>query len=156
AQSRRKMLEKLDRLERPEDVWANAERIAFRFAPAPRSGDIVLEAKGLCAERGGRKLFENFDILVRRGYRIGIVGPNGAGKSTLLKLLAGLGSPEDRGEVRRGANLAEGYFDQHLGSLDPNRTAVEEIRSIRGDFNVDVARQYLARFRFYGDDALRK
>ena len=156
AQSRRKMLEKLDRLERPEDVWANAERIAFRFAPAPRSGDIVLEAKGLCAERGGRKLFENFDILVRRGDRIGIVGPNGAGKSTLLKLLAGLGSPEDRGEVRRGANLAEGYFDQHLGSLDPNRTAVEEIRSIRGDFNVDVARQYLARFRFYGDDALRK
>lgn len=156
AQSRRKMLEKLERLERPEDVWASAEKVRFRFAPAPRSGDIVLEAKDLAAERGGRRLFEGVELLVRRGDRIGIVGPNGAGKSTLLKLLAGMGAPDDRGEVRRGTNLAEGYFDQHLGSLDPSRTAVEEIRSIRGDCNIDVARQYLARFRFYADDALRK
>jgi ATP-binding cassette subfamily F protein 3 len=58
--------------------------------------------------------------------------------------------------MRRGTNLEEGYFDQHLGSLDPARTAVEEVRSIRGDLNVDGARQYLARFRFYGDDPLRK
>src|SRR5215468_9616432 len=86
AQSRRKMLEKLDRLERPEDVWATAERVAFRFAPAARSGDIVLEAAALAARRGGRELFADFDLLVRRGERIGIVGPNGAGKTTLLKL----------------------------------------------------------------------
>lgn len=156
AQSRRKMLEKLDRLERPEDVWAAAEKIRFRFADAPRSGDIVLEAKGLSAKRGGRQLFANVDLLVRRGDRIGIVGPNGAGKSTLLKLLAGMGEKEDEGDVRRGSNLAEGYFDQHLGSLDPERSAVDEIRSVRGDFNIDGARQYLARFRFYGDDALRQ
>ncbi|MGH7439050.1 MAG: ABC-F family ATP-binding cassette domain-containing protein, partial [Polyangiaceae bacterium] len=84
AQSRRKMLEKLDRLERPEDVWASAERVAFRFAPAARSGDIVLDAKDLAAERGGRTLFSGFELLVRRGERIGIVGPNGAGKTTLL------------------------------------------------------------------------
>src|SRR6266542_402750 len=156
AQSRRKMLEKLDRLDRPEDVWAIAEKVRFRFAPAPRTGDIVLDAKGLAASRGGRKLFEGLDLLVRRRDRIGIVGPNGAGKTTLLKLLAGLGTADDGGEIRRGTNLKEGYFDQHLGSLDPSRTAVEEIRSIRGDLNVDGARQYLARFRFYGDDPLRK
>jgi len=58
--------------------------------------------------------------------------------------------------VRRGTNLREGYFDQQLGSLDRTRTGVEEIRSVRGDLNVDGARQYLARFRFYGDDPLRK
>src|SRR6202040_3600644 len=58
AQSRRKMLEKLDRLERPEDVWATAERVSFRFAPALRTGDIVLDASGLGAERGGRVLFD--------------------------------------------------------------------------------------------------
>jgi ATP-binding cassette subfamily F protein 3 len=58
--------------------------------------------------------------------------------------------------VRRGTNLREGYFDQQLGSLDKTRTGVEEIRSVRGDLNVDGARQYLARFRFYGDDPLRK
>ncbi|AKU99729.1 ATPase component of ABC transporter [Labilithrix luteola] len=156
AQSRRKMLDKLERVERPEDVWAVAERIAFRFAPAPRSGEIVLEANGLNARRGGRGLFEGVDLLVRRGERIGIVGPNGAGKSTLLKILAGRGNPDlDGGSVRRGTNLKEGYFDQHLGQVDPKKTAAEEVRSVRGDFTVEAARQYLARFRFWGDDPLR-
>jgi ATP-binding cassette subfamily F protein 3 len=156
AQSRQKMLEKLDRVERPEDVWARAERVRFRFADTPRSGDIVLEAKGLAAERGGKQLFSSFDLLVRRGDRIGIVGPNGSGKTTLLKLLAERGGAADSGSVRRGTNLREGYFDQQLGSLDKARSGVEEIRSVRGDLNVDGARQYLARFRFYGDDPLRK
>ncbi len=156
AQSRRKMLDKLDRVERPEDVWAVADRISFRFAPAARSGDILLDAKELSAERGGRTLFEGFDLLVRRGERIGIVGPNGAGKSTLLKLLAGKGDRElDTGHVKRGTNLQEGYFDQHLGQVNPSNTAVEEVRTIRGDFTVETARQYLARFRFWGDDPLR-
>jgi ATP-binding cassette subfamily F protein 3 len=156
AQSRRKMLEKLDTLDRPEDVWATAEKVAFRFAPAPRSGDIVLEAQGLGASRGGRTLFSGIDLLVRRAERIGVVGPNGSGKSTLLKLLAGQGQPEDEGSIRRGTNLCQGYFDQHLGSLDASKSAVEEIRSVRGDLNVDAARQYLARFRFWGDDPLRR
>ncbi len=156
AQSRRKMLDKMDVLDRPEDVWALAERVSFRFAPAPRSGDIVLDAKGLTAARGGRTLFEGVDLFVKRGERIGIIGPNGSGKSTLLKLLAEQGGPEDLGEIRRGTNLREGYFDQHLGSLDPGKTAVEEIRSVRGDMNGDACRQYLARFRFYGDDPLRR
>ncbi|HVJ94029.1 MAG TPA: ABC-F family ATP-binding cassette domain-containing protein [Labilithrix sp.] len=156
AQSRRKMLDKLERVERPEDVWAVAERVSFRFPESARSGDIVLDAKGLCAQRGGRTLFENVDLLVRRGERIGIVGPNGAGKSTLIKLLAGRGDPKlDSGSVRYGTNLQEGYFDQHLGEVDPKRTAVEEVRRIRGDFTVETARQYLARFRFWGDDPLR-
>jgi ATP-binding cassette subfamily F protein 3 len=156
AQSRRKMLDKLERLEGPEDIWARAERVRFRFADAPRSGDIALEAKGLGAERGGASLFSGIDLLIRRGDRLGIVGPNGCGKSTLLKLLAGRGEATDRGDVRRGTNLRDGYFDQQLGSLDEAKTGVEEIRSVRGDLNVDGAREYLARFRFWGDDPLRK
>ncbi len=156
AQSRRKMLDKLDRVERPEDVWAVAERVSFRFAPAARSGDIVIDAKSLSAERGGRTLFEGFDLLIRRGERIGVVGPNGSGKSTLLKLLAGKGDRDlDHGSVKRGTNLQEGYFDQHLGAVNPSNTAIEEVRSIRGDLNAEGARQYLARFRFWGDDPLR-
>jgi ATP-binding cassette subfamily F protein 3 len=156
AQSRRKMLDKLDRVAGPEDVWAVAERVSFRFAQAARSGDIVLDAKDLAARRGGRVLFQGVDLLVRRGERIGIVGPNGAGKSTLLKLLAGKGDPElDTGHVRRGTNLQEGYFDQHLGAVNPSNTAVAEVRTVRGDFTVEAARQYLARFRFWGDDPLR-
>ncbi|HYP77250.1 MAG TPA: ABC-F family ATP-binding cassette domain-containing protein [Polyangiaceae bacterium] len=156
AQSRRRMLDKLERLERPEDVWARAERMRFRFAETPRSGDIVLDVKAAAGVRGGVELFSGFDLLLRRGDRLGIVGPNGCGKSTLLKLLAGNAEPSDRGEIKRGTNLYEGYFDQHLGSLDPKKTAVDEIRSVRGDLNSDGAREYLARFRFYGDDPLRR
>jgi ATP-binding cassette, subfamily F, member 3 len=156
AQSRRKMLDKLDRVAGPEDVWAVADRISFRFAESARSGDIVLDAKGLAAERGGRVLVEGVDLLVRRGERIGVVGPNGAGKSTLIKLLAGKGDPSlDSGHVKRGTNLQEGYFDQHLGAVNPANTAVGEVRTVRGDFTVEAARQYLARFRFWGDDPLR-
>jgi ATP-binding cassette, subfamily F, member 3 len=155
AQSRRKMLDKLERVERPEDVWAKAERVAFRFSPAARTGDIVLDAKGLGAARGGRVLFDGLDLLVRRGERIGVVGPNGSGKTTLLKLLSGRGGVDDRGSVRRGTNVQEGYFDQHLGDVDTSRTAVDNVRQIRGDFTVEAARQYLARFRFWGDDPLR-
>jgi ATP-binding cassette subfamily F protein 3 len=155
AQSRRKMLGKLERLERAEDVWQGADRIAFRFAPAARSGDIVLDCSGLAAERGGRALFSGVDMLVRRGERIGIVGPNGAGKTTLLKLIAGLGLEDDRGTIKRGTNLQDGYFDQHLGGVHTDLTAVDEVRTIRGDFTVEAARQYLARFRFWGDDPLR-
>jgi ATP-binding cassette, subfamily F, member 3 len=155
AQSRRKMLDKLEKLDRPEDVWARAEKVAFRFAPAPRTGDIVVEAKGLAASRGGRTLVRGVDLLIRRGDRIAVVGPNGSGKSTLLKLVAGMGGEEDVGDVRRGTNLAAGYFDQHLGSLDEKKSPVDEIRAVRGDMNVDATRQYLARFRFYGDDVFR-
>jgi ATP-binding cassette subfamily F protein 3 len=156
AQSRRKMLEKLDRVGRPEDTWARAERVRFRFAEAPRSGDIVLEATKLGASRGGKRLFSDVDLLVRRTEKVGIVGPNGSGKTTLLKLLSGSGEPGDAGTVRRGTNLRDGYFDQHLGSLTPKFSAIEEIRAVRGDLTVEAVREYLARFRFYGDDPFRK
>jgi len=155
AQARRTRLQKLERVERPDDVWGRAERVRFRFAEAPRSGDVVLTAEDLSAERGGRVLFAGFTLRVRRGDRIGIIGPNGCGKSTLLSLLSGRGAPGDGGRVCRGTNLVEGYFDQHLGSLDPSRTAVEQIRAVRADLNVDAAREYLARFRLTGDDPLR-
>jgi ATP-binding cassette, subfamily F, member 3 len=156
AQSRRKMLEKLERVGRPEDTWARAERLRFRFADAPRSGDIALEATGLRASRGGKRLFDAVDLLIRRTEKVGVVGPNGSGKTTLLKLLAGQSERDDGGTVRRGTNLRDGYFDQHLGSLTPAFSAIEEIRSVRGDFTVEAVREYLARFRFYGDDPFRK
>jgi ATP-binding cassette subfamily F protein 3 len=155
AQGRRKMLEKLERLENPDDVWASARKLGMRFAAARRTGDIVLECKGLRAERGGRVLFDGVDLLIKRLDRVAIVGPNGAGKSTLLKLLAGQGTEGDRGDVRLGTNLDIGYFDQHLESLDPEKSCVDIIRGVRPDMVVDAVRQYLARFRFYGDDPFR-
>jgi ATP-binding cassette subfamily F protein 3 len=155
AKSRRRMLDKLVRIERPEDIWADAKKLGMRFAPGRRSGEVVIDAKALGATRGGRRLFQGIDLQVRRLERLCIVGPNGSGKSTLLKRLAGLGEPSDEGDVRLGTNLDSGYFDQHLESLDPRRSCVEEIRAVRPDMVVDAARQYLSRFRFFGDDAFR-
>ncbi|MBI5535269.1 MAG: ABC-F family ATP-binding cassette domain-containing protein [Deltaproteobacteria bacterium] len=151
AQSRRKALEKLERMDRPEDVFEIASKMSFRFAPAPRTGEIVLEATGLQASRGGRPLYEGFELLVRRLERVGIVGPNGSGKTTLLKHLAGQCGPDDQGSVRRGSNLCDGFFDQELGSLNPQHNGIDEIRGVRADMNVDTTRGYLARFRFWGD-----
>ncbi|MCL2823209.1 MAG: ABC-F family ATP-binding cassette domain-containing protein [Polyangiaceae bacterium] len=156
AQSRRRMLEKLDKLERPEDTWEVAQHIRFRFAPAPRTGDIVLEASDLGATRGPNRLFDKLDLLVRRGDRLAIVGPNGCGKTTLLKLISGHGDPCDSGNVRFGSNVMPGYFDQHLGSLDSDKSAIDEIRSIRGDMSIDASRAYLARFRFWGDQPFQR
>jgi ATP-binding cassette subfamily F protein 3 len=75
AKGRRKMLEKLVRLENPEDIWADARKLGLRFAPGKRSGDIVLEARGLGATRGGRSLFAGIDLLVRRGSASPSSGP---------------------------------------------------------------------------------
>ena len=131
--------------------------MSFRFAPAPRTGDIVLDAKGLGASRGGTHAVRGRRSAgsARRSHR-----HRGAERRredhAAEAAWPGAEPPKIAGQVRRGTNLLEGYFDQHLGSLDPSRTAVEEVRSIRGDLNVDGARQYLARFRFYGDDPLRR
>src|SRR6185436_17746367 len=104
---------------------------------------------------GAPPLVKGLDLVVYRGDRVGIIGPNGAGKSTLMKGLLEKLEPRS-GLVFRGHEVRVGYFDQKLGDLDEERTLIEEIRSIRGDFNEDVARSWLGRFRFSGDDAFRK
>src|SRR5205085_11764821 len=103
-------------------------------------------------------LVKGLDVTIFRGDRVGILGPNGAGKSTLMKALLGRsdGFGPRAGLVFRGHEVRAGYFDQKLGDLDEERTLIDEIRSIRGDFNEDVARSWLGRFRFSGDDAFRK
>ena len=157
AQSRRKMLDKLDRLERPEDVWATAERVAFRFAPAARTGDIVLDAQGARRRaRRPRALRRASTSSCAAASASASSGPNGTRQDARCSSSSpGEARPEDRGIVKRGTNLQEGYFDQHLGDVDPRLTAVDNVRRVRGDFTVEAARQYLARFRFWGDDPLR-
>jgi ATP-binding cassette subfamily F protein 3 len=83
------------------------------------------------------------------------VGPNGCGKSTLLKTL--LGKLEVRGGIaQRGHEVRAGYFDQKLSELADENSLIDEIRTVRGDFNEDVARNFLGRFRFTGDDGFKK
>jgi ATP-binding cassette subfamily F protein 3 len=155
AQSRRKMLEKLDRLERPEDHWELAGKIALRFSTGGELGSKeIIRAPQLTVGYPGKPILRDATVNIYRGDRVGIVGPNGAGKSTLLKTLVGE-LPPLAGDVQRGSGVRLGYFDQKLASLNDERSLLEEIQSVRADLSPEVIRQYLAKFRFFGDDPFR-
>ena len=155
AQSRRKLLEKLDRLERPEDHWELAGQISLRFSTGGEPGSKeILRAPGLSVGYPGKPILEDVTVNLYRGERLGIVGPNGCGKSTLLKTLVGELAPL-AGRVERGSGVRLGYYDQKLSSLDESRSLLDEIRSIRADQSPDAVRSYLAKFRFFGDDVFR-
>jgi ATP-binding cassette, subfamily F, member 3 len=156
AQSRRKMLEKLERLERPDDEWEHAGKIALSF----QTGDDLGSKETIRAPRltvgypGVPPILRDVTANVYRGDKVGIVGPNGSGKSTLVKTLIGELAPQG-GRVEIGTGVRIGYFDQKLGTLDEDLSLIDEIRSVRADLSPEVIRQYLAKFRFFGDDPFR-
>src|SRR5262252_9648350 len=157
AQSRRKMLEKLDRLERPDDQWQHAGKIGLSFQTGGDLGSKeTIRAPHITV--GYRNAAEptliDVTVNVYRGDKVGIVGPNGSGKSTLLKTLIGQ-LPPLAGKVEIGTGVRIGYFDQKLGTLDESLSLIDEIRSVRADLSPEAIRQYLAKFRFFGDDPFR-
>ncbi|HLK92221.1 MAG TPA: ABC-F family ATP-binding cassette domain-containing protein [Polyangia bacterium] len=155
AQSRRKMLEKLERLERPDDQWQHAGKIALNFQTGgDLGGKEIIRAPKLTVGYPGAKILDDVTVNVYRGDKVGIVGPNGSGKSTLLKTLIGE-LPPLGGKVELGTGVRIGYFDQKLGTLSEDLTLTDEIRSVRADLSPEVVRQYLAKFRFFGDDPFR-
>ncbi len=155
AQSRRKMLEKLERLERPDDQWQHAGKIALNFQTGgDLGGKEIIRAPRLTVGYPDAKILDDVTVNVYRGDKVGIVGPNGSGKSTLLKTLIGELAPLG-GKVEIGTGVRIGYFDQKLGTLSEDLTLTDEIRSVRADLSPEVVRQYLAKFRFFGDDPFR-
>ncbi|MEL0027262.1 MAG: ATP-binding cassette domain-containing protein, partial [Perlucidibaca sp.] len=111
-----------ERAERRERV-GNA-RLAI--SDAERSGKLVLEASGLNKTLGGRVLVRDFDAVVMRGDKIGLIGDNGAGKTTLINLLLQKLAP-DSGSVRHGTQLQVAYFDQLRAQLDPEATVIDNV-----------------------------
>ena len=99
---------------------------------ATPSGALVIEAKGIGKNYGGRAIVSDFSIRIQRGDRIGIVGPNGSGKTTLVKMLTGA-LPPDGGTVRLGSNLAVATLDQHRDSLDAQVTVADALTGGHGD-----------------------
>jgi len=161
AQSRRKMLDKLERLERPDDQWQHAGKIGLSFQTGGDLGSKeTLRAPGLTVGYAGAPgvptatILRDVTVNIYRGDKIGIIGPNGSGKSTLLRTLIGE-LPPLGGRVEIGSGVRIGYFDQKLGTLDEELTLMDEIRSVRADLSPDAVRQYLAKFRFFGDDPFR-
>ncbi len=157
AKSRRKMLDKVDRLARHRDAWAEAGEIGLRFAVSDHRGaKEAIRTEHLQLGFGSDPpLLRDFSTTLYRGERVGIIGPNGAGKTTLLKALIGRG-PLRSGQVFVGPEVRIGYFDQKLSDLADEHSLIDEIRSIRGDWNEDKTRSYLGRFRFTGEDGFKK
>jgi len=150
AKSRRKMLEKLDRVEAVRD-----NRIGdFRLQSVARAGDNVLSVSDFAIGRNAVKLAGGMSFLVRRGERLGIIGPNGSGKTTFLKTIIGDLEPLDGG-LTWGANVNLEYFDQELSGLDLSSTVIEEIAAAAPKASPAELRSYLAKFLFPGDDILK-
>ena len=156
AQSRRKMLEKIERMERPEDIWEAARHLGIEFESGDHpGGKEMIRVRGLAVGYDEKPpLFSDFDWTLYRGDRVGVVGPNGAGKTSLIRVLLGKARPR-AGNVELGFNVQLGYLDQKLDGLEPKRSLLEEVRGVRPDLTIEAARSELGRYRFFTDDAFK-
>ncbi len=151
AESRQKLLDKMERLEAPEK---EARAIRMKFTSAIASGNDVLNVKRLSMGFGQKRLFDNLDFLVKRGDRLLIIGPNGCGKSTLIKLMMKKLSPLS-GRIEEGYNVEVGYYDQENQNLDRSKTVLDELWDAYPTLTEQKIRSTLAWFKFYGEDVYK-
>ncbi|HEY4001233.1 MAG TPA: ABC-F family ATP-binding cassette domain-containing protein [Candidatus Xenobia bacterium] len=157
VQSRVKKLDKIDRVELPEE----AKAVRFEFPPAPRSGEEVVKLKAVgkvWPTPGGRekRVLSGVSAVVKRLDKVAVVGVNGAGKSTLLKMLAAHTEATD-GTVALGASVHLGYFSQNsLDVLNPERTVLEHLAAAVPGMGQSQMRALLGCFLFSGDDAHKR
>lgn len=152
AQSMIKRLEKIERVELPEDL----KTVHIRFPQPERTGVKVLELKNLYKSYGDLKVYEGLNFEIERGWKMAFVGHNGAGKSTLLKVLAGA-IPFDSGERKLGLNVNVGYFSQHRAEhLDPHKTVLQEALSTPRSHSEQFIRTVLGSFLFQGQTVFKK
>ena len=147
AESREKRLEKIERLEKPQEEGA----IHFHFETRRRTGEDVLIAEGLKKGYSSRILFEDLKLHVRAGDRIALIGDNGTGKSTLFKCLIAQEKP-DAGMIRWGAGVDIGYYDQHQAGLDEHKTILDEVWDKFRRLEQYEVRGALGQFLFTGDE----
>jgi ATP-binding cassette, subfamily F, member 3 len=151
VQSRIKELEKIERIEVPEDEAT----IHFSIPQPPASGRTVIEVSNLTKHYGEKRVLEDLNFTIDRGDRIALVGANGAGKSTLIRILAGL-EPPTSGNVKLGHNVLADYFAQdQYKVLDPNAKMLEDISGIAPKVSQVELRSLLGCFMFSGDDVFK-
>ena len=154
AQSRVKMLEKMDMVDAPSST--KPQTFKLTLPPAARGPEILVELDGVTKTYGRRTVYRNIDLALRRGDRLAFLGPNGRGKSTLMKLLAGT-TDYQAGQRRMGSNVLISYFAQfQLEDLDLERTVIEELGTVAGDMTPGRMRSILGGFMFRGDDVFKK
>ncbi len=152
VQSRVKKLDKIERVEPPR----RRQTVAFDFLPAPRSGDDVVNIKGVHKQYGSKIIYDGFDFMIKRRERWCIMGVNGAGKSTLLKLVAADAKP-DSGTVTIGASVKLGYFAQHaMDVLTGDLTILQWLEERFPKAGQAPLRALSGAFGFTGDDVEKK
>lgn len=152
AESREKMLEKMEVLNKP--VFVDSE-MHLKLTPQITSGNDVLTVKELSKSFGENMLFNNLDFEVKRGEKVAIIGDNGTGKTTILKIINNL-IDADHGEISLGSKVVIGYYDQEHHVLTMENTLFEEISDAYPDMTGTEIRNVLAAFLFTGDDVFKR
>lgn len=151
AESREKMLQKMEVIEKPVEVRADMH---LTLEPKFQSGNDVLQVEGLSKAFGPLSLFDDLSFDLKKGEHVAIIGDNGTGKTTILKIINEL-LPPDRGTIHLGTNVAIGYYDQEHHVLHPEKTLFQEISDDYPTLNNTEIRNTLAAFLFTGEDVFK-
>jgi len=152
AESREKMLDKIEVLDKPTQARADMH---LTLTPRLTSGNDVLSVTGLSKSFGNQTLFRDVSFEIKRGEHIAIIGDNGTGKTTLLKILNGI-LPGDSGSFRLGSNVEIGYYDQEHNVLHSEKTLFDEISDDYPYLTNTEIRNVLAAFLFTGEDVFKR
>ncbi len=152
AESREKMLDKIERLEKP--VEENTD-IHLNLEPRVVSGNDVLKVEHLAKAFPGQNLFSDLSFELKRGERVALIGDNGTGKTTILKIINQM-VEADHGTLTLGANVHIGYYDQEHQILHQDKTLVEEISDAYPSLTNTEIRNVLAAFLFTGDEVFKR
>ncbi len=152
AESREKMLDKIERLEKPTEARTDMH---ISLEPKYVSGNDVLSVENLSKSFDSLRLFEDIGFTLKRGEHVAVIGNNGTGKTTILKIINGLLAP-DSGTIRLGTNVHIGYYDQEHHVLHMEKTLFEEISDDYPYLTNTEIRNTLAAFLFTGDDVFKR
>lgn len=152
AESREKMLNKIEVLDKPEEVMS---KMRLSLSPSVESGGDVLTITELSKSFGQNTLFSNLDMEIKRGEHVALIGDNGTGKTTILKIINRI-IPKDGGSIVLGSRVRIGYYDQEHQVLSLHKTIFEEISDSYPDLNNTKIRNVLAAFLFTGEDVFKK
>ena len=151
AESREKMLDKMERVDKPLE---ESDGMRIMLEPDTLSGNDVLFIENLTKSYDGEYLFQNVSMDIKRGERVALIGDNGTGKTTILKIINQL-VPADRCDLRLGAKVHIGYYDQEHQVLHDDKTIFDEISDAYPNLNNTRIRNVLAAFLFTGDDVFK-
>ncbi len=151
AESREKMLDKMDLPDKPEELQ---DKMKLTLKPRFESGNDVLHVEDLSKSFDGDLLFQGVGMDIKKGEHVALIGNNGTGKSTILKILNGV-LPADSGLYHYGSNVTVGYYDQEMQVLNSSKTIFEEISDDYPDMNNTEIRTTLAAFLFTNEDVFK-